>query len=179
MFKALESGSTIPVQLEHLIALSRSSNQQLLAVGGGRRRSTRASILGFRHPMEATYRIYVYLGATEPGPAGEMFGLLFRSDPLDTTDEARFHALYQDALTMVQRQGFAMEVVDLVTLTLELRDAIADDVPFAGSAPPTPVPTPSMDSSGLPLAQLPSASREISLPGSRAVNALGRLLTLF
>jgi hypothetical protein len=184
MFKALEIGSTIDLEPQMLVALERSANTQQLALGGGPRKPTRAYILGFLNSAASTYCVYVFLGRLERGRDGQPQGLLFLCDPPNVTVDG-YEPLQREAMTMVQSQGFQMQGVTVTTLSDAERLAALHDLPFLAqpASPPPPLGTADAGSASLQsthrAARIPQVSREISLPEIRAVQTLGKLLTLF
>ena len=184
MFKALEIGSTIDLEPQLLVALERSTNTQQLALGGGPRKPTRAHILGFFNSSVSTYQVYVFLGRLEGDRDGYPQGLLFRCDPPEVTLE-NYEPLQREATTMVQSQGFQMQRVAVRTLSEADRVVMLQDLPFLVDAagPPPPIGAKVGGSVALQsthrAAPIPQVSREISLPQAHAMQALGKLLTLF
>lgn len=182
MFKALEIGSTIEIDPRHLSALVRSSNTRELALGGGPKRPTRAYTLSFFDGDRNTYRVYVYLARAQPDAPGRTPGLLFRSEPADV-DLAGYQELQAEAGTMVKSQGFEMEVVELGALSPPDRADLLAALPFAETAlvpaPPVSEPSAPTQLDSVEATDVGSVSRAITLPETRAVSVLGRLLSLF
>lgn len=174
MFKALESGTTIPYALDALILLSRSTNRRLLAVGAGRRSSTQAFVLGFAG--EEGFRVFVFLGADAPHE-GRPLGLLFEDQTRALGDEPSLLVCVRDAKSMVEQQGFQMADTDGPSLRAPaLQTELRRRLPMRQDVPP-PV-GPATGEPSLHPAH-PEVSREISLPGKRVIDAFGRLLSLF
>jgi hypothetical protein len=192
MFKAQPAGTRIEGDGGSIVTLHRSTNSAVLALGGPSR-PTRSWVIGTRNAGGA-YQVHVWLAPTEPG-GGQ--GLLFRSDPPEMND-ADYEDFMLEAIQMVEGHGFDMQIVDLSAANAETIRQYLPELPLSSRiwVPPPPVSGPPLETSeqsGMFLAvgarrgSFPTGmqtaaveiSQEVSLPGSEAVAAIGRILSCF
>ncbi len=186
MFKAQAKGTRIDVDARHVVALRRSTNTQSIALGAGLKAPTRAYVVSAYEGGKG-YRVYVFFGLVERDGQGRPQGLLFLCDP-PYVGLSAYETLQQQALGMVQGQGFEMEGSQFQAAPPAVRSSLLADLPFRDGTdippPPTgpipPFPTdPALVNSTQQAAPLSDVSREISLTQGTAVQTLGRLLALF
>lgn len=181
MFKALQSGTLLDVPMERILSVRRSSGTCAIAIGSATPRVTRAWILTTAN-LDSTHAAFVYLQVVDGTTFG---GMLFRADP-EHVPASQLAVVEQEALDMVQGQGFRMETLAWADLAYDGRLDVLSQLPFPAEL--TSRPTINRPP-GLPPAEVESApgldaqpfdiSSEISLPDDEVVRRLGRLLALF
>lgn len=181
MYKALQTGTLLDVPPERIIAVRRSQGTCAIAIGSAAPRTTRAWTLTTAN-TDGTHGAYVYLQVVDGSGFG---GMLFRADPERIAPE-RLARLEQEALDMVQGQGFQMQALEWADLPFDRRLDVLAQLPFPAEVTSRPFthPPPGLNESGSHVSADVEAepfdiSSEISLPDDEVVRRLGRLLALF
>ena len=186
--------SVIDLSPTQVFAVHRSLNVQPVALGVGPMTPANATVISM-YTRHSNYRIYVFLGLTEPGPRGTLLGQLFVSQNSEIP-LAEYNIYENAAHEFCDQQGFQMERIPLENLPSHEQAAIIMSLPFDHALTPPPLrpdqsspgayvsaaEVPRMSSSGLGsglIAMPVEISREITIAGQDSIRKLGRLLSLF